>query len=264
MKINFAKFKSVMGKCTDSMNKHLPELLAGAGVTLLIASGINAVLVTPKANKALEQKKDISHKTELTVKEKVSTAGKYYIMPVTGAALGAACVVASVTTSNKRYLALSSAYSFVNDTFKTYKEKVIETVDEKTAQKIQDKVAGARLEKKPIDNSAQVIVTGDDEVLCFDSYSGRYFKSNPTKIKEIENSINYQLIHFNYISLNDIYNYLSLENIDLGYEIGWSIDTVPSNSMFKFELSSKLASNGKPCLVIDYNTPPTTKYNMFG
>ena len=59
MKLNLKNFKSCIVHCKNSMEKHLPELLAGTGVTLLIASGINAVLVTPKASKALEEKKDI-------------------------------------------------------------------------------------------------------------------------------------------------------------------------------------------------------------
>ncbi len=263
MKMNF---KSTIGTFTNTMNKHLPELLAGTGVSLLIASGVNAVLVTPKATKELEKKKDILKKEKLTTKETIRTAGKYYAMPIIGAGLGTACVVASVTTSNKRYLALSSVYNFTSDSYNILKEKMLETVDEATAKTIQDKVADAKMEKaKPIDNSNKSIMIMDkNDVLCYDSYSGRYFKSTMEKLKAAENMVNSEIIHNNYASYNFFGNEVGLEYIDLGFDIGWNIDNVPQATLFRLDMSSKLTPNGVPCIVIDYNVLPTQKYDIFG
>lgn len=245
-------------------NKYAPEILAGTGIGLWIVSSVNAVLATPKAYADIQKKKEHLTKPKLTVKETVTTVGKYYAGPLIGAALGTGCIITSVTTSNKRYLALSSAYEFANETFQIYKEKVVETVGEKKEKAIQDKVAEERLNRNPKDETTQVIVTGNGESLCYDSFSGRYFKFNIGDIKAVENQINADLINFNYVSLNDLYSHFGLENIDLGYSIGWSIDTVPNRGLLKLNLSSKLTKDNTPCLVIDYNVPPQDKYEMFG
>lgn len=257
-------FSKLITKIKQGATNHAPELLAGTGIGLWILSSIDAVSVTPKAYADIEKKKEHLTKSKLSAKETVQTVWKYYVMPVTGAAIGTTCIIASVTTSNKRYLALSSAYEFANESFQIYKDKVIETVGEKKEQQIQDKVAQERLERRPLENSSQVIVTGNGESLCYDSFSGRYFKFNIGDIKKVENKVNERIIHMNYVSLNEMYGYLGLEYIDMGYELGWNSDMVPSSSLFEFRISYKGAKDGTPCMVLDYNVAPQTKYDMFG
>lgn len=277
MKLNLKNFKSCIGHCKNSMEKHLPELLAGTGVTLLIASGINAVLVTPKASKALEEKKDICHKDKLTIKEVATTAGKYYVMPITGALLGASCIFASVTTSNKRYLAMSSAYSFVADSFATYKDKVIETVDENTRKVIDDKYLEAKVDKNEANKeskTSQIITIGDGEVDAILGYNGQKFRINPNNIQKVINQIDYRLIHYDGVSVNEVIDFLNdatltkeLEKTNKDYAIGWSsedviMDPETGHPHFEIMLDSRVINN-KPYLVLDWRTDPVDNYNIY-
>lgn len=257
-------FSSCFKKLGNTVKDHSPELLAGAGLGLWVVSSINAVLAAPKAYNDIQKKKSELNTEKLTVKETVKTTAKYYAGPLVGAGLGTACIIASVTSSNKRYLALSSAYEFANETFQIYRDKVVETIGEKKEQSIQDKVAQERLDRNPLSDTSQVIITGNGESLCYDSFSGRYFKFDIGNIKHVENQLNDRIVHMNYVSLNEMYSEFGLEHIDLGYELGWNIDTVPHSTLLKFQLSSKLATDGRPCLVIGYNIEPKPKYEMFG
>ena len=60
----------------------------------------------------------------------------------------------------------------------------------------------------------------------------------------------------NYISLNDFYDELDLTNTGLGYELGWNID----RGYIEPKFSAQLDSDGKPCLVLDFETPPQSDY----
>ena len=59
-----------------------------------------------------------------------------------------------------------------------------------------------------------------------------------------------------YVSLNDFYYEVGLDNIKIGDELGWNID----NGYINLSFSSQLAGDGTPCLVIDYSIAP--RYNF--
>ena len=72
-------------------------------------------------------------------------------------------------------------------------------------------------------SNSQVIVTEKGNTLCRDSISGRYFKSDIDKIKKVVNELNRQLIHQNYISLNEFYYELGLDSTKNGSYLGWNM-----------------------------------------
>ena len=105
---------------------------------------------------------------------------------------------------------------------------------------------------------SEIIFVGDGETLCYDVLSGRYFKSKIDKIKKAENDLNRRMRDEMYISLNDFYYEVGLEPIKLGDDLGWNID----NGYIDLRFSSQLATDGTPCLVIDYGYGP--RYDFRG
>ena len=61
-----------------------------------------------------------------------------------------------------------------------------------------------------------------------------------------------------YVSLNDFYIELGLEPIELGRTLGWCSDW----GLLEVEKDAMLATNGTPCLVIDFNIPPKYDYSQ--
>jgi hypothetical protein len=60
-----------------------------------------------------------------------------------------------------------------------------------------------------------------------------------------------------YVSLNEFYDELDLEHTGVGDELGWNIDGGKIDIYF----SSQIAEDGRPCIVIDFDTPPRYGYN---
>ena len=78
------------------------------------------------------------------------------------------------------------------------------------------------------------------------------------KIKKAENELNRQMRDEMYISLNDFYYEIGLDNIKLGDELGWNIN----DGYIDLSFSSQLTSDETPCLVIDYAVAPRYDYRV--
>ena len=128
---------------------------------------------------------------------------------------------------------------------------VVEMFGEKKHETVKDAVAKDKIEKNPV-VTREVIITEKGNTLCYDAISGRYFKGDIDKIKKAECELNRQMRDEMYVSLNDFYYEVGLDNIKIGDELGWNID----NGYINLSFSSQLAGDGTPCLVIDYSIAP--------
>lgn len=234
--------------------KHTPEILVGLGITSMVTSTILAVRATPKAVKLIEAKKEELQVDKLTPVDTVKTCWKCYIPTVVTGVVGVSCVIGSTSVSVRRHAALATAYSLSETALTEYREKVVETIGEKKEKAVRERIAEEKLEKNPV-NNAEVIVTGKGETLCYDHLSGRYFKSDIDTIQRIVNELNRDMITDMYVSLNTFYEALGLEPTELGYSMGWTID-MDRRGFIELNFSAKIATDGTPCIVVDYINAP--------
>lgn len=234
--------------------KKSPEILLGLGISGFIASIIFAAVDTPKAMKRIGRVKR-QNGGECTVKEKVKAAAPCYVRTVVTAGLSTAALICSERINHKRNVALASAYAISELALKDYQNKLLETAGEKGVQKVIDGVADDKLKQNPIENN-EAIITGRGDTLCYDSISGRYFYSDIELIRQTVNNLNKQLIEEQFISQNELFYELGMEPTGSGYELGWSY----SQGLIEIMFSSKLATNGKPCLVLQYRVQPKASY----
>jgi hypothetical protein len=238
--------------------KHSPELLIGLGVTGMFTTIVLAVSATPKALRKIEEKKKEEKKESLTPVETVQATWKCYIPAAVTATVSTACIVGGTTNGLKRNTALAAAYKLTETAFAEYKEKVVETVGEKKEQAVRDAVAKEKIDKRPV-TSNEVIITEKGNTLCFDSITGRYYKSDIEKIKSVVNELNRRMRNYNYISLNDFYDEIGLDRVDIGDDLGWNID----RGYIDPDFSSHLAADGTPCVVVSFNLMPIYGYSDF-
>ena len=66
-----------------------------------------------------------------------------------------------------------------------------------------------------------------------------------------------------YVSLNDFYYEIGLDNIPLGDELGWTIDDGRAGRIDLY-FTSQLTPEGVPCLVINYRVQPRKGYYKQG
>lgn len=255
MKLKTTAYKNVK----RSIKKHGPAILTGFGIAGMIATTFLAVQATPKAIILIEDKKEIKAELEeeCTPIDIVKVAWKPYIPAMITGVLSIGCLIGAHSAHTRRYATLAAAYTLSESSLRDYRDKVIETIGEKKEKEVQDALAKEKVEKNPVSN-CEVIITERGNTLCFDTISGRYFKSDIDKIKKAVNEINRELLDEMFITLNELYYELGLGRIAIGDDLGWDI----ANGLIEVYFSSQLDEYENPCLVLNYPTPP--QYREFG
>ena len=241
------------------LTKYSPGILTGIGITGMIGATFMAVKATPKALYLIEAKKEESEVEELTPVETIKTCWKCYIPATLTTVVSAACLIGASTVSAKRNAALATAYSISEAALREYQEKVVEVVGEKKEKAVRDAVAKNQIERDPVTKSEVVIIDSNSNTLCYEPLSGRYFKSTIDKIKKAEIKLDRQMIQEMYVSLNDFYWEIGLDETDLGDKMGWNL----SKGYMDLSFSSQLADDGTPCAVIVYGIPPVYDYQNY-
>lgn len=237
--------------------KHSPELLTGIGIAGMVTTVVLAVRATPKALRLIDEKKADIPEENIPRIEAVKAAWKVYVPAVLTGILSTICLIGANSVNQRRNAAIAAAYSLSESALKEYREKVVETIGERKEQAIRDDIA----KDKIIENSVrEVIVSDRGSTLCYDSLSGRYFKSDIEKLRRIVNDLNRRMRDEMFISLNDFY--CAVDNPDLGPTklgdmLGWNID----KGYIDLNFSSQLTMDGTPCLVLDYTVVPEYEYN---
>lgn len=240
--------RKVVKELGDLAEKNSPIILTSFAVVGVITTTALAVKATPEALKIIEGEKQ-KREEELTRIELVKITWKCYIPTAIMGFASIACMIGATSVNLKRNAAIMGLYSLSKETLKEYQDKVKEIVGEKKATEIHDEIMKDQIEHKPY-NTDQVILTGKGETLCYDSFSGRYFKSDIEYIRRIQNDLNWTMLSGDMrTSLNDFYYALGLSAIKMGDDYGWDIDRP-----LELKYSSQLQPESKlPCLVIDYD-----------
>jgi hypothetical protein len=182
----------------------------------------------------------------LTSKDKFQLVWKCYIPPVASGASTIAAIICANRISTSRAAALAAAYTLSEKRIGEYKDKMAEKLGVTKEQKARDEIAQERVDAHPVGQS-QIIITGTGDVLCYDSPSDRYFRSNAEAIRRVENDINAQVIHEETVPLSDLYSLLKIPAPRFSEEVGWTIE-----KMLDIQLSTTMSEDNQPCLCIDY------------
>ena len=261
--------KNAFGTIAKAADQNSPTILTGLAVAGFVGTIILVVKAVPKAEKILDARakklKEIDEKglegealkeakTEVTVTT-VKDMAAVVVPPALTGSLAIACCIGSNSVNLRRQAVLSAAYNVAQSTLAEYKDKLPEVVGNSKAGKVMDAIAEDHVKKNPPSDN-QIIITGAGECLCYDDYSGRYFRSDPEKIREAVNDLNETLMDCMYVSLNEFYRAIGLSEIKLGEDLGWNID----KGKISIKYTSLLTENNTPCLVLEYDTDVRTDY----
>lgn len=255
--MNKPNLSKLVRSVRTAMNKHSPEILTGIGIAGMISSIIMAVRATPKALSLMEEKMIENDTSELSPVEVIKTTWTCYIPTTITCCMSIGCLIGASSVNFRRNAAIATAYTLSESALKEYQEKVIETMGNKKEQSVRDSIAKDRIDRDPISSSREIIITERGNTLCYDTVSGRYFKSDIDKLKKAENELNRQIRDDMYISLNEFYYEIGLNAIGVGDDLGWNIE----NGYIDLSFSSQLTEEGSPCLVIDFKVVPKYGYD---
>lgn len=243
--------------CARLIKANSPAILTASACVGTIAT---AILTAKSTTLAIEKIADyceanLRSPKDLSWKEKFSVSYRVYIPP----AISGVCTLVSIVAANRvqytRGAAFALAYSGSEAAFRRYREAVSDVVKPKDVQKITSRVAEKSVQEAGKPAPGTILVTSSGDVLCYDVFSGRYFKSDIETIRRVENNINGQLNTESYASLNEFYTGLGLPPIAAGELVGWS----DPNSL-SVEFGSQLTEKGEPVLTVDFLVSPKENY----
>lgn len=185
----------------------------------------------------------------LTTQEIAQLTWMEFALPALSGAGTIAAAVGTHTIHTKRANAMAALYAVTSNKLDDMSEKAEELLGPKKTQQLNNEIAQRQVDRNPVDNSEVIILDENDE-LCYDEWSGRWFKSSMNKIEGAINAINRQLIDEGDASLNDFYERVGLPTITMGSSFGWSGEKIDGR------FGAVTAHDGRPAISVSfYQTP---------
>lgn len=234
-------------------------VLGGVGV---LATSVMAVKATPKAMRLIEEAKEEKGE-ELTKWEVVKTAGPVYIPAVLVGSGSIACIFGANILSKKAQASMASAYALLDQSFKEYKRKVVDTYGTEADQRVRAKIAKDRYD----DEGFAVAEEEDDgKMLFYDQFSHRYFRSTMEDVLKAEYNTNRQLAVNTGVYLNEFYEFLDIAPIPAGQELGWSSGILESHywaSWIEFDHEKFETDDGLEGYIIQMRYEPVIDFAYY-
>ncbi len=219
------------GLCLSKHSSMALSCIASIGV---IVTAVAAVKTTPRAIELIRTDSRRNHDGNpygFTKKEAILSAWKCYIPAALFGFSTITCILGANVLNQRQQAALTSAYALVNNSYKEYKDKLKELYGEDTHKAIVDSIVKERCEEVHIvapgliSNSTLDFEEGMEPEIVrtfYDAFSQRHFESTISKVIQAEYHLNRNFMFNGVISLNDFYEFLGLEKIKIGDDLGWS------------------------------------------
>jgi hypothetical protein len=244
-------FSQATARLTKGAADNSPAILTAVGVSGTIAVAVLSARASAQAVRCLSGE-DVD--PWLSWQEKAKMVWKFYVPPAIVGTVTVAAIVGSNRVSTSRAAALATAYTISEQTFDTYKRKVIEKLGEDGEHEVRAAVAQERVNL----NDSPVLVIGAGKVLCYDEFTDRYFESTVEDIKKAQNDTNYQMLHEGYASLSDFYARVGLPTTSMSEEVGWT-----SDKQLEVEITSVVSPDQRPAIAVGFRVRPVRDYWKF-
>lgn len=255
-----------LNRMSFDIQKKSPEILVVAGVVGLITAAVMACkattkagAITEKANESLAEINEAAEKgvtkagetyTEEDRKKDISITrihtfidyAKLYGPWIALAAGSTMCIFASHNMMNKRNIALAAAYTGIERTFNSYRERVLERFGEQAEKELRYNIKAKEIERTVTDENGNEkvvrevknVVDHDWSPSGYSMYAREFNESNPgwcknseqTKyfLKALQAQANDMLKAQGHLFLNDVYALLRYPLTDYGQVVGWIYD----------------------------------------
>ena len=249
---------NLLNKARLFLKRNSGSILTGIGAAGVVVTSVIAVKSTPKAIHILEEAKKEKGE-DLTAIETIRTAGPIYIPAIISGVSTIACIFGANILNKRSQAALASAYMFLDNSYKEYKNKVSELYGDEANNNIREEIAKDKY--KDYNKSFT-----DDKQLYFDEYSGRYFQSTSEDIQKAEYDLNRMLSIDDVACLNDWYECVGLDPLDHGEKIGWSTGINYEQywqSWIDFNHTKTVLDDGLECIIISFNQEPVGYFDSY-
>lgn len=209
--------------------KHnMPVILSVIGGIGVIATAVMSSKAAVEANEAIKNAEKESEE-KLTNSDKVKIATPIYIPTILLGTGTLFCILSSSLLNQKNQASLTSAYMILNQTYKEYRNKVVELHGREMDDEIMDAIRIDHAEGRyfhcdsgfGFDCCINDFENMGEKVLFYDEISDRYFEKAPVDVVLAEYHLNRNLNYFGEIDLNTFYDFLGLSKTDNGDDLIW-------------------------------------------
>ena len=293
--------------------KHSPEILIVAGVVGTVVSTVMACKATTKLGDILEEAKDtvdtihdyVEHPEELpegkeyTVEDSKKDlavtylqtglkVAKLYAPAIALGALSIGCIVTSNNVLRKRNAALAAAYATIDKGFKEYRNRVVERFGADVDRELQYNIKAKQVEEKVVDEKGKektgtkTVEVVDPNTISpyakfFDAKSRCWEKDpeyNLMFLRAAQKYFNDRLVARGRVFLNEVLEYLDIEQTKEGQIVGWVYDKTLSKDeqdgdgfidfgIYETNVANRDFVNGlEPVILLNFNCEGNVWENM--
>lgn len=252
------KASLTFNKVGFQLKKHSPEILVVAGVVGTVASAVMACRATTKVSAIMDKaredidtihdcanspefaedytQEDCKRDLTITYAKTGFELVKLYAPSVLLGVASLTSIIASHHILHKRYVGAAAAYAAVNQSFKTYRGRVVERFGEAVDRELRYNVKAKEIEETVIDektgkekkvkNTVEVVgpEIANPYAVFFDETCGAWEKDaeyNKMFLCAEQNWANDRLRARGYLFLNEVYERLGVNPTAAGQHIGW-------------------------------------------
>lgn len=251
-----SKMNGLLSKSRSYLKRSSPTILTCVSAIGVVATTVMAVKVTPKAVDLIRADSRQNHDGDpyaYTKLEAVQSCWQCYI-PAALVGLSTITCIVGINALNKRNQAsLTSAYALLSESYQRYRKAANTVYGEDADSKIKAQMAkdtyvsadGYSVYYSDLDPESE-------KILCYDLYSQRYFTATMAAVLNAQYHVNRNLCLRGDTTINEFYEFLGVDPIDHGDEIGWSIEELMEGGIMwlDFENSQSVLDDGMECCVI--------------
>lgn len=241
-------FKTAVTKGLLKCKKHSPEILIVTGIVGLVGAGVMACKATLKVHEVLDEHKEdmdkihevaAENREDYTPKDvKKDTTIRYIqtakgLLKIYGPAivLAIASIAAILVGNNilqKRCAALAAAYAASDTAFRAYRGRVVDKYGEEEDRKLYsgaDTIEVVEMDEKGKTKKQKVEVSPKNDYIKYFAPGNPYWEDDDQFVQSFFamriNEVNKLLRKKGFMTLNEVYRKLGLQETQAGLVVGW-------------------------------------------
>lgn len=250
--------KDVIGKVGFTLKKKSPEILVGVSAIGVVTTAVLAGKATLRLPTIIDEWKDVQQKSEmalanedipyteedalhdrvLTTTQMAIKIGKLYLPTVISGAITIGCLLESHKILRERALAIGVAYATLDQSYRTYRERVADKygVEEELeirhnvkTETVTETITDDKGKKKKVKKEQKYVDdAGYSAYATFFEESNPHYDKDPEYnlqfIRNVQNQCNDLLRARGHVFLNEVYDRLGLPRTKAGQVVGWISD----------------------------------------
>lgn len=251
-----SKMNGLLNKSKSYLKRSSPTILTCVSAIGVVATTVMAVKATPKALRIIEENTGYDHDGFISSPSKTEIIQLTWSCYIPAALVGLStitCIVGINALNKRNQASLTSAYALLSESYQRYRKSANTVYGEDADSKIKAQMA----KDTYVSADGYSVYSADldlesEKILCYDLFSQRYFTATMAAVLNAQYHVNRNLCLRGDTTINEFYEFLGIEPINHGDEIGWSMDDFLEGGIIwlDFENRQSVLDDGMECCVI--------------